>query len=137
MSSGTWTYPVSSAAPAPGSVLALDSTGANIVAAPAMPLKIASGTFTISGTVPANGVLTGNVSLSGLGAVASDTVIVNPTGQVLGTGMNVSGWNTGALTLYAGLQGNGGSLVWSVINSSNTAIALTAGTPNFSYMVVR
>jgi hypothetical protein len=51
MSSSIWTYPVSSAAPAPGSVLALDSTGANIVAAPGMSQIVAASSPPAAGSV--------------------------------------------------------------------------------------
>jgi hypothetical protein len=49
--STNWTYPISSAAPAPGSVLALDSTGANIVAAPGMSQIVAASTPPAAGSV--------------------------------------------------------------------------------------
>jgi hypothetical protein len=132
---GPTQIPLSTTAPTAGQVLAFD--GSNIVGATPPPAKvIAKGSFTIGGTIPANGTLVGSINTTG-GAV-SDLAVVTPGSQTLGVGMtNMPGWNTGALLLLWGMQGNGGSIVWTVVNSSSSAIVVTAGQPSFSYMVLR
>jgi hypothetical protein len=114
-----WTYPISANAPANGSVLALDSTGANIVAAPAMPLLIGMGQFdlsTVVANVAANTTASGTIPGAGIVTQSTDLVGVSP-GQ---------GWSTTTINGLV-LQGSYSGPSIFVSNVTSAAIAIPAG----------